>query len=577
MAHKRYIAGYNQIGELLIQEGLITETQLEQAYNKQKRTGERIGVILVNMGVISEHDLLKALARQLNIDYIPPEKFSMIDPDLARLIPEHIARKHLAIPLMKNFDSLTVIMADPFDLLSIDDIQRIAGMNIKPAISSGKNIEAAITRIFIPKEEGKILEVLKDLQSIHLEVEEKREEEGLDLEKVKEQVEEAPIVKLVDYIITNAINRLASDVHIEPREDNVLIRYRIDGVLYDIISPPKNLQMAITSRIKILSNLDIAERRLPQDGRFTIRFNNREIDLRVSCVPTIFGEKIVLRLLEKTAFSFQLEELGLDTHQFEIFKQFMYVPYGMILLTGPTGSGKSTTLYAMLSRIRSPEKNIITIEDPVEYQIKGINQIQANFKTGFTFANGLRAILRQDPDTIMVGEIRDIETAEIAIRSALTGHMVFSTLHTNDAVGTVVRLVNMGIEPFLVCNSLTLAVAQRLVRRVCLKCREAYVPSPALLESIGLKPNQKEELLFYRGKGCDSCNQTGYRGRVGIFEIMVMSQEIRNLVLQNALPSVIKRKALEKGMTTLMESGLNKVIQGITSIDEVLSTCVEEE
>ncbi|MGA1843469.1 MAG: GspE/PulE family protein, partial [bacterium] len=573
----KYSAGYTQIGELLIQEGLLTLNQLEQGYAKQKRTGEKIGVILVNMGVISEQDLLKALAKQLNIQYVPPSRLSVVDPDLARIIPEHVARKHLALAFKKLTTALMVVMADPFDLLAIDDIQRVVGMNVQPAISSGKDIETAITQIFTPRDEIKILEVLKDLQSAHLEVEEKREEEGLDLESVRQQVEEAPIVKLVDYIISNAITRAASDVHIEPREDHVLVRYRIDGVLYEVISPPKNLQMAIISRIKILSNLDIAERRLPQDGRFTIRFNNREIDLRVSCVPTIFGEKIVLRLLEKTAFNFQLEELGLDTGQLEVFKRYMYMPYGMILLTGPTGSGKSTTLYAMLSRIRSPEKNIITIEDPVEYQINGINQIQANFKTGFTFANGLRAILRQDPDTIMVGEIRDLETAEISIRSALTGHLVFSTLHTNDAVGTVVRLINMGIEPFLVCNSLTLAVAQRLVRRICPQCREAYTPSPALLDSLGLKIDLSEEIIFYRGKGCEACNQTGYKGRVGIFEIMVMSQEIRNLILQSALPNVIKRKALEGAMTTLLESGLRKVIQGVTSIDEVLSTCVEEE
>ncbi|MGA1796452.1 MAG: GspE/PulE family protein [bacterium] len=577
MTQGKYSAGYTRIGELLIQEGLLTLNQLEQGYAKQKRTGEKIGVILVNMGIISEQDLLKTLAKQLNIQYVPPSRLSLVDPDLARIIPEHVARKHLAIPLKKLAASLMVVMADPFDLLAIDDIQRVAGMDVQPAISSGKDIETAITQIFTPRDEIKILEVLKDLQSTHLEVEERREEEGLDLESVRQQVEEAPIVKLVDYIISNAITRAASDVHIEPREDHVLVRYRIDGVLYEVISPPKNLQMAIISRIKILSNLDIAERRLPQDGRFTIRFNNREIDLRVSCVPTIFGEKIVLRLLEKTAFNFQLEELGLDTAQLEIFKRYMYMPYGMILLTGPTGSGKSTTLYAMLSRIRSPEKNIITIEDPVEYQINGINQIQANFKTGFTFATGLRAILRQDPDTIMVGEIRDLETAEISIRSALTGHLVFSTLHTNDAVGTVVRLINMGIEPFLVCNSLTLAVAQRLVRRICPQCREAYTPSPALLDSLGLKIDLSEEIIFYQGKGCAACNQTGYKGRVGIFEIMVMSQEIRNLILQGALPNVIKRKALESGMTTLLESGLRKVIQGVTSIDEVLSTCVEEE
>jgi len=427
------------------------------------------------------------------------------------------------------------------------------------------------------RKETQILEVLKDLQEQHLEIQEQAEEEKIDLESLKRQVEDAPIVKLVDYIISNAISKRASDIHIEPTEKKLTIRYRIDGVLHEVLTPPKQLQSAIICRIKILSNLDIAERRLPQDGRFTIKFGQREIDLRVSSIPTIFGEKIVLRLLEKGTFNFRLEELGLDSNQLKIFKHHIYLPYGMILLTGPTGSGKSTTLYSILSRIQSPEQNIITIEDPVEYQIDGINQIQANFKIGLTFAKGLRSILRQDPDTVMVGEIRDQETAEMAIRSALTGHLVFSTLHTNDAVGSLVRLINMGIEPFLVCSSLSLAVAQRLVRRICPHCKEAYTPSETLLESLGLQPDRNEHILFYRGRGCEKCNNTGYYSRVGLFEILVINQSIRNLVLQNALPETIKRKALENGMTPLLESGLHKVIQGITSIEEILKTCIEEE
>lgn len=577
MSQKKYRSGYSQIGELLIKEGLISQAQFDEAYRKQKHTGERIGVILVNMGALSENDLLKGLAKQLNIEYIPPSEVFNFDKEIAYLIPENLARKHMVFPYKKESNILSIVMADPFDLVSIDDIQRVVGLNIQPAISSSRAIEDVISRIFTPKEEKRILEVLQNLQHTSLKIEQKKEDDRVDLDKIKQQIEEAPIVKLVDYILTNAINKRASDIHLEPQDDRVKIRYRIDGVLYDIISAPKELQMAISSRVKILANLDIAERRLPQDGRFTIKYEGREIDLRVSCITTIFGEKIVLRLLEKTAFNFQLEELGLDTNQLEIFKIYMYQPYGMVLLTGPTGSGKSTTLYAVLSRIRSSERNIITIEDPVEYQINGINQIQANFKIGLSFANGLRSILRQDPDTIMVGEVRDQETAEIAIRAALTGHLVLSTLHTNDAVGTIVRLVNMGIEPFLVCNSLTLAVAQRLVRRICTKCREAYSPSSTLLESLGLQSSNNEEIFFYRGKGCDVCNNSGYYGRAGIFEIMIMTQEIRNLLLQNALPNVIKRKAQENGMTTLLESGLYKVIQGITTIEEVLSTCIEEE
>ena len=574
---KGYRQEHESLGNLLIKNSLITKGQLEEAYHKHKHTSERLGDVLVNMGLISPEDLLITLAEQLHIEYIEGKRFKQINPEIAQLIPESIARKYLALPIFKDKSEITVAMSDPFDLVAVDDIQKITSLEIKPAIASKRDIEDAINLFYKKREETQILEVLKDLQNQHVEIQEQAEEEKIDLESLKRQVEDAPIVKLVDYIISNAISKRASDIHIEPIEKELIIRYRIDGVLHKILSPPKQLQSAIICRIKILSTLDIAERRLPQDGRFTIKFGQREIDLRVSTIPTIFGEKIVLRLLEKSTFNFRLEELGLDSNQLKIFKHHIYLPYGMILLTGPTGSGKSTTLYSILSRIRSPEQNIITIEDPVEYQINGINQIQANFKIGLTFAKGLRSILRQDPDTVMVGEIRDQETAEMAIRSALTGHLVFSTLHTNDAVGSLVRLINMGIEPFLVCSSLSLAVAQRLVRRICPHCKEAYTPSETLLESLGLQPDRNEHILFYRGRGCEKCNNTGYYSRIGLFEILVVNQSIRNLVLQNALPDTIKRKALENGMTPLLESGLHKVIQGITSIEEILKTCIEEE
>jgi len=574
---KGYLQEHESLGNLLIKNNLITKGQLEEAYLKHKHTSERLGDILVNTGLISAEDLLKTLAEQLHIEYITGEGLKQIKPEIAQLIPESIARKNLALPLYKEKSQIKVAMSDPFDLVAIDDIQKITKLEIKPAIASKRDIEDAINLIYKKREETQILEVLKDLQEQNLEIQEQAAEEKIDLESLKRQVEDAPIVKLVDYILSNAISKRASDIHVEPTEKKLTIRYRIDGVLHEVLSPPKQLQSAIICRIKILSNLDIAERRLPQDGRFTIKFSQREIDLRVSIIPTIFGEKTVLRLLEKSTFNFRLEELGLDSNQLKIFKHHIYLPYGMILLTGPTGSGKSTSLYSILSRIQSPEQNIITIEDPVEYQIDGINQIQANFKIGLTFAKGLRSILRQDPDTVMVGEIRDQETAEMAIRSALTGHLVFSTLHTNDAVGSLVRLINMGIEPFLVCSSLSLAVAQRLVRRICSHCKEAYTPSETLLESLGLQPDRNEHILFYRGRGCEKCNDTGYYSRVGLFEILVINQSIRNLVLQNALPDTIKRKALENGMTPLLESGLHKVIQGITSIEEILKTCIEEE
>jgi len=575
---KGYRQEYDLIGNLLTKSNLITKGQLEEAYRKHKHTGERLGDILLNMGLISEEDLLKTLAGQIHIEYVDREGLNnAAQSSCAHLIPESMARKYLALPLSVDENLIVIAMSDPFDLMAIDNIQKVTHREIKPVIASKRDIEDAINLLYKKREEAQLLEVLEDLHAQRLEVQERREEEKVDIESLKQQVEDAPVVKLVDYIISNAIAKRASDIHIEPTDKELLIRYRIDGVLHKIISPSKQLQSAIICRIKILANLDIAERRLPQDGRFTVKFGNREIDLRVSSIPIIFGEKIVLRLLEKSSFNFRLEELGLDNHQLKTFRHHMYLPYGMILMTGPTGSGKSTTLYSILSRIRSPEKNIITIEDPVEYQVEGINQIQANFKIGLSFARGLRSILRQDPDIIMVGEIRDQETAEISIRSALTGHLVFSTLHTNDAVGTLIRLVNMGLEPFLVCNSLTLAVAQRLVRRICPNCKEAYTPSEALIESLGLEADRNESIVFYRGRGCEKCNNTGYFGRIGLFELLVVNQSIRNLVLQNALPDIIKRKAIENGMTTLLENGLHKVIQGITSIEEISRTCMEED
>ena len=574
----RYRSNYQQIGELLIKNHLITRSELEEAHKKQKHTGEKIGVILVNMGLLKEEDLTKTLAKQLDIQYIKLKDIVNIDPDLRLVIPQNICRKNLCVPISQIEHTLTVAMSDPFDILTIDNIERLSGLNVLPAISLTKNIENAINRLFnIKRGDSELAGVLQDIESFNIEIEQKKDVDNFDLSKIKEEIEQTPVVRLVDYIISSAINKRASDIHIEPHEGSLLIRNRIDGVLYNVFSPPQHLQTAIISRIKILSNLDIAERRLPQDGRFTIRMDKKEIDLRVSTIPVMSGEKVVLRLLEKQSFNFQMEDLGLDSKQIEIFKQCVYQPFGMVLLTGPTGSGKSTTLYSILSRIHTSEKNFITIEDPVEYQIQGVNQIQANPKIGLTFASGLRYILRQDPDTIMIGEIRDHETAEIATRAALTGHMVLSTLHTNDSVGTIARMINMGIEPFLVCNSLTLSIAQRLIRMICDSCKESYNPSKTTLDSLGLSATDDEEILFYRGTGCKKCNHTGYYGRTGIFEFLVINQDIKNLVLQNALPNIIRIKAIENGMASLRESGLHKVIQGITTIEEILNTCMEED
>ncbi|MGA1869248.1 MAG: GspE/PulE family protein [bacterium] len=571
----KYRSSYKQIGELLLRKDKITKSQLEEAYKTQKHTHEKIGVILVNMGLISEEILIKTLAQQLDSPYLKEEDLTNINTNLGRYIPQYICRKNLCAPVRKIGNTLTVAMADPFDILAIDNIERISGLEILPAIASPRHIENAINHIYDSQGgSDNAVDVLKDYEDFHLEIKQKEEEEGLDLAKVKKEIEQTPVVRLVDYIITNAIEKRASDIHIEPQGDKLIIRYRIDGVLYDFFSPPS--QTAIISRIKILSNMDIAERRMPQDGRFTVRVSSREIDLRVSTILTTSGEKVVMRLLEKQNYDLQMEDLGLDSKQIEIFKQCVYQPAGMILLTGPTGSGKSTTLYSVLSRIHTSEKNFITIEDPVEYKIRGINQIQTNEKAGLTFAKLLRSILRQDPDTIMVGEIRDQETAEIAMRAALTGHMVFSTLHTNDAIGTIPRLIDMGIPPFLVCNSLILSVAQRLVRRICVQCRKEYKPSSTTLDSLGLTASNEEQIFFYRGRGCEQCNNTGYYGRTGIFELLVIDQEIKNLILQNALPYTLRIKALENGMSSLRESGLHKVIQGITTLEEVLNTCIEE-
>ncbi|MFH0926195.1 MAG: type II secretion system ATPase GspE [bacterium] len=565
---------YQQIGSLLIKEGLITEQQLQQALDHQKSTKERLGNILVDLKIVSQRDIFKVLGRQLNIDYITAEQMLNIDPALLETIPSHVAKVYHAIPFAKEGKKLIVVVADPFDLFTIDDLKSITDHEIYPAIGAKEDIEEAINKLYGGDKIDALQDIMERLGSG--EGIEKINEEEINLEELKNQISDAPVVKLVDYIITNAVNKRASDIHVEPMEKTVSIRYRIDGILYEIFSPPKHLQMAIISRIKILANLDIAERRLPQDGRFTAKAGNKLFDLRISTLPTVFGEKVVLRLLEKSGFSTKLEELGMEADDLEKFKRKIKRPNGMILLTGPTGSGKSTTLYAALNYVKSSETNIVTVEDPVEYQLNGINQVQAHPKIGLTFAHVLRSILRQDPDIIMVGEVRDLETAEMAIKSSLTGHLVFSTLHTNDAVATIIRLTDMGVEPFLVCSSLTLAIAQRLVRRLCPDCKEPYEPSPEELERLRIRNPTGKKITFYRPQGCPKCSNTGYFGRIAIHELLDVNQEIKNMVLRNALPDIIKRRAVELGMSTLFQSGLKKVIRGITTLEEILGTAIDE-
>jgi type IV pilus assembly protein PilB len=574
---RSYTLDYKSLGTLLVENRVISERQLERALQRQRERGGLLGDILIDMGFASEKEVLDALAKQLNIDHISVEEVAHIEPELLRIIPERVARQYMVVPLATHDNVIDVAMANPFDIIAIDDLRALTQHRVNTAIISKEGARALIDKFYATGSKEESLEdVLRDVSETHVEYKRESEQDReIALERLKEQSEAAPIVRLVDYVIANAINERASDIHVEPQEKRLNIRYRIDGILHDIISPAKELQMAIVSRIKIMADMDIAERRLPQDGRFTIRIRHREVDLRVSTLPTIFGEKVVMRLLEKGALSLDLERLGLDDRSLEVFKRHITRPHGMILLTGPTGSGKTTTLYSALSAIKSPEINIVTVEDPVEYQITGVYQVQANPKIGLTFATGLRHILRQDPDIIMIGEIRDLETAEMGIRSALTGHLVFSTLHTNESAGTITRLINMGIEPFLVSSSLNLAVAQRLVRRICPQCKEPYRPNRVTLSSLGLPKDN--DMVFYRGKGCPMCKGTGYFGRVAICEMLEMRQNIRNLVLNGADSDIIRQKALELGMCTLRQNGIEKVIAGVTTIEEVMRATIEDD
>ncbi len=576
---KSYTLSYKSLGSLLVDNKVITQEQLNKALDRQREKGGLLGDVIVEMGLASEVQVLTALAQQLNIPHLTPEEIISIDPEAIRLVPERIARQCMAIPLSIRDNTLTVAMMNPFDIIAIDDLRTITNYKINTAIISKSGLETLLNQFYgTGGPESSLEDVLKDVSETHLELKRELDEEReVNLERLREQVEEAPIVKLVDYIISNAINERASDIHIEPQEKRLNIRYRIDGVLHDIISPAKVLQMAIVSRIKIMSNMDIAERRLPQDGRFTIKQGFREVDLRVSTLPTVFGEKVVMRLLEKGSLSLDMDSLGFSDEQLTIFRRYITKPHGMVLLTGPTGSGKTTTLYSALTEIKSSQTNIVTVEDPVEYQIKGIYQVQANPKIGLTFASGLRHILRQDPDIIMVGEIRDLETAEMAIRSALTGHLVFSTLHTNDAIGTIVRLINMGVESYLVCSSLSLTVAQRLVRKICPHCKESYTPTKEVIQGLGMDGKAQKGMLFNRGKGCRRCKDTGYYGRTAICEVLEMKAPIRNAILNGADIEMIRQAALTLGMSTLRESGLKKVEGGITTPEEVLRATIEED
>ncbi len=557
----------DKLGEYLVESGVIDSSQLEAAIRDHLSTGDSLLQVLVKRGYAPQDKVLRAFADMLELPYLELSDYS-IDEEAARLLSKETAFKYRVLPVFRIGNVLTVAMSDPGDVTVIDRVRQETGLEIEPAVSAEGEILATLEQHFGPAEhyDSSISEVIDQIEE-----EEREEERGEEAapDQLAKMAEDAPVIKLVNLIVAQAIRDGASDIHIEPEEDILRVRNRIDGVLHEAFSPPKKLQAAITSRIKILSNLDIAETRMPQDGRFQIMFDQRKVDVRVSTLPTVFGENIVMRILDKGSLLINLEDLGLMDDLLPRFKELLSSAYGILLVTGPTGSGKTTTLYSALQTINSPEKNIITIEDPVEYRLPLIRQAQVNHKAGLTFAAGLRSILRQDPDIIMVGEIRDSETAKTAVEAALTGHLVLSTLHTNDAPGALPRLTEMGVEPFLVASATVGVIAQRLVRRLCEKCKEPYRPKPSLLKELGFDPGNRE-WVFYRGKGCPYCKQTGYKGRLGIYEIMIMTEELRELTTRGESSDRIKKAALRGGMRPLRQDGFAKVIRGWTSVEEVM-------
>src|SRR5437867_8018159 len=566
-----------RLGDLLVADGLLTAEQLKKALAEQKGSPEKIGSVLVRLNFVNEDQLIGFLSRQYGVPSITLTQLD-IESDVLKRVPAPIARKYEVIPVRKMGNSLALAMADPTNVFALDDIAFMTNLQVLPLVASQTAIKKAVDRNYDSRTDA-ITNVLSDMQTdlANVEVVEDGEEGSkVDIFELKESADEAPVVKLVNMVLVDAIQKGASDIHFESYEKIFRVRFRMDGVLHEMLAPPKRLEAAILSRLKIMSNLDIAERRLPQDGRIKLRYNNREIDFRVSTLPTIFGEKAVLRILDKEALKLDLTQLGFDEWSLEKFNGAIHQPYGMVLITGPTGSGKTTTLYSGIHTINSPDVNIMTAEDPVEYNLKGVNQVQINEHVGRTFAAALRSFLRQDPDVILVGETRDLETAQISIRAALTGHLVFSTLHTNDCPSTIARLIDMGIPPFLVASSLLLVMAQRLGRKVCKDCKEPYEVDEDSLLPYGHVLTGVGRTQFYKGRGCATCSFTGMKGRVAIYEVMPVSQEIRNLILKNAPVTDIRAMAQAQGMKTLRQAGLLKVLAGATTVDEVLRVTVAE-
>jgi type IV pilus assembly protein PilB len=595
-----------KLGEILVRENLISPQHLRQALDYQREHGGRLGYNLVKLGLVSDDTITAVLSRQYGIPSVNLELFN-IDDSVLRLIPQEVAQKYSVLPLSRVGATLTLAMVDPTNVFAMDDIKFMTGLNVEPVVVAEASVQAAIAKYYSTSREIELAGMGADVhvesshgngngngfsqadlvtldnldfdqESLNSEVEVFEDDDEIDLSSLTRMSEDAPVVRLVNVLLVDSLRRGASDIHVEPYEKELRIRFRIDGVLYDVMHPPLKMRDALISRIKIMSKLDISEKRLPQDGRIKIRLKvdnkSRELDFRVSTLPTLFGEKVVLRLLDKEKLMLDMTNLGFEPESLVKFQRNIAKPYGMVLVTGPTGSGKTNTLYSALQSLNTVDTNIMTAEDPVEFNLPGINQVQMKEQIGLNFAAALRSFLRQDPNIILVGEIRDFETAEIAIKAALTGHMVLSTLHTNDAPSTISRLMNMGIEPFLVATSVNLIQAQRLIRRICKDCKKEHpTPVEALVE-IGFTPEEAGKVKTYKGKGCATCNETGYKGRIGLYEVMEITDEIRELILIGASSLELRKKAIEDGMVTLRGSGLQKIRNGVTTIEEVLRETV---
>jgi type IV pilus assembly protein PilB len=563
-----------KLGEILLKQGHINSQQLNDGLARQKDTRKRIGETLVSLGHVSEERVYAALATQWQIRFLPADSIMQADKDILGMVPEVFARENLVIPIHLNDTQLVVGMADPDDIVVIDQLQTLAKREVDVCVAAPSAILAAIENLYAKiRKSEEVGEALGDLQFF---AESDQEEEGLvDMTRTV-GIEDAPVVKLVNLMIADAIKERATDIHVEIFDEGLVIRFRIDGVLTEVMRPPKASHAGIVSRIKILSKLNIAEKRLPQDGRLTIKTTEKEIDVRVSILPTVAGEKIVMRLLDKSGFAYSLTTLGFDEEALQVFRRWIRQPYGMIVISGPTGAGKSTTLFAALNEVKSEEDNITTVEDPVEYHIPGVNQVQTKAMIGLTFAHTLRSILRQDPDKLLIGEIRDEETADIAVKFALTGHLVFSTVHANDAPATITRLLDIGVPPFLCGSCLNLVMAQRLVRKICEHCKTEYDPDDSELEVLALTREQLKGRKFYKGRGCAHCRNTGYHGRTGIFEMLEMKQNVRRLVFDNANQEDIREAAVANGMIPLRDAAFRKIFKGVTTSHELLRVTVQE-